>query len=300
MAIQRLAHAELRVKSLDEALDFYKNVMGLVEIAREGQKVYLGCGLDEAFDLAVVPGGTGVVHFAFQVETEDDLAHYRKRLEDQGVNVESCDGTEPGQLRGIRFALPSGHQVELVLVEGTPTYINPSIGKAKHRCGIAPVDIDHITLQMPVPQVRPTTEFLRDVLDFSISDIFQPAPEVWAATWTRCGEYHHDLAIIGDQNPESTATLNHVAWQMESFDHIKRALDFMALAGYKVETGPGRHGIGGNIFAYFWEPGGNRFELSGEMPRATARRADPLFWDDFPKAFSNWGQMPPESFALGS
>jgi len=199
-------------------------------------------------------------------------------------------------VKGIRFALPTGHLMELVVVADRPTYLQPGRPKVRRLKGIAPLDVDHITLQ--TRDVKGLAEFLQEALGFYISDVFSPAPGVWGAAWTRVGEYHHDLAIIGTQDPGET--LNHLAWTMEGFEHIEKALDYLAQWGLPVETGPGRHGVGGNLFAYFWEPGGNRFELSAEMPRAVDRRAEPLFWDDFPKAFSIWGQLPPESFAKGS
>jgi len=296
MGIQKLAHAELRVKDLEKALEFYKEVMGLVEVAREGQTVYLACGVDGNYDLAVTPGGTGVAHFAFQVDDEADLETCRRRLEEKGVKVSLRNGTEPGQDRGISFHLPSGHTMELVLVADRPHYLQPALARYKRFQGFAPLDADHITLQ--TRDVKGLAEFLRDVLGFYISDVFSPAPGIWGAAWTRVGEYHHDLAIIGTQDPNET--LNHLAWTMDGFEHVKKALDLLAQYGLPVETGPGRHGVGGNVFAYFWEPGGNRFELSAEMPRAVDRRTGPIFWDDFPKAFSSWGQLPPESFAKGS
>lgn len=298
MAIQKLAHAELRVQDSQRALEFYREVMGLVEIGREGGTVYLGCGLDQNYDLAITQGGTGVAHFAFQVDGEDDLARYRERLESAGIKVEVRNGAEPGQARGIRFGLPTGHQMELVVVEDRRAYLRPCASVSRRR-GVTPNDVDHITLSVHAPNVRRLAEFLRDVLGFYISDIFQPAPGVWAAAWTRVGEYHHDLAILGAQE-DAGWSLHHLAWAMDGIDHMKRFADQLADWGLPLEYGIGRHGLGGNLYGYFIEPGGNRFEISAEMPRATNRAAEPVVWTDFPQAASAWGQLPPESFARGS
>ncbi|PTQ51344.1 MAG: Catechol 2,3-dioxygenase [Hydrogenibacillus schlegelii] len=298
MAIQKVAHAHLRVSDAGKALAFYEEVVGLKEVHKSGDVIYLGLGADDNYDLAIAPGGTGVERFAFQVDSEIDLEHYAKRLQDRGVSVSEVKTDDPGVTGGIRFRLPSGHTMELVLVADRPTYLHPVFTHVKRTRGFAPLDVDHITLQVPVPKLRETAEFLRDVLDFYISDIFQPAPDVWGAVWTRVGEYHHDMALIGGENPSET--LNHLAWQMDGIEHVKKALDYLGQHQIALETGPGRHGVGGNIFAYFWEPGGNRFELSAEMPRTVDRKAPPKIWDNFPKAFSAWGQLPPESFAKGS
>jgi catechol 2,3-dioxygenase len=299
MALQKLAHVEIRVQDPDRALTFYRDVMGLVPLGQSGSTHYFGCGLDENFDLAVTPGGTGVAHFAFQVDTEEDLAHYRQRLQQAGIQCEERQDSEPGVIRALRFTLPTGHVMELVLVKDRRPYLRPAAPALRERlAGVTPDDIDHVTLSVHAPQVRTLAEFLRDVLDFKISDIFQPAPDVWAAVWTRVGEWHHDLAMIGA--PEPSWTLHHVAWTFESIDHIKRMLDRASATGIKVEYGLGRHALGSNLYAYLIEPGGNRFELTGEMPRAVEHASAPLIWTDFPEAASAWGVLPPESFGRGS
>jgi hypothetical protein len=53
-------------------------------------------------------------------------------------------------------------------------------------------------------------------------------------------------------------------------------------------------------YAYLIEPGGNRFGLTGEMPRAVEHASAPSIWTDFPEAASAWGVLPPESFGHGS
>lgn len=296
MPIQRLAHAELLVEDLNKALEFNVEAMGLVELAREGETVYLGCGADNNYDLALRGGGTGLSHFAFQVDSEEDLAHYAGRLKEAGVGSEERTDGEPGQTKALRFSLPSGQPMELALVEDRPHYLNPAIPAHRRLQGISPLDADHITLRNG-EKVKETGEFLQQVLGFRVSDVFEPAPGVWGAAWLHVGDYHHDLAIMGGS---PTDNLDHLAWTMDGMEHIKRGTDILSQAEIPLETGPGRHGIGGNLYAYFWSPGGNRYELSAEMPRATDARAATNFWNDFPKAFSAWGALPPESFERGS
>lgn len=299
MALQKIAHVEIRVQDAERAVTFYQEVMGLLPLGQYGETHYFGCGLDENVDLAVTPGGTGVAHFAFQVDSEDDLAHYRGRLQAVGVAAEERSDPEPGVRRALRFTLPTGHAMELVTVADRRPYLRPAAPALAGRTqGVTPDDLDHITLSAHAPTARGLAEFLRDTLNFKISDIFQPAPGVWGAIWMRVGEYHHDLAIIAV--PEPSWTLHHVAWALESIDHMKRLVDRMAAAKIPVEYGLGRHALGSNLFAYFFEPGGNRFELTTEMPRVADHVAGPLIWTDFPEAANAWGVLPPESFARGS
>lgn len=296
MALQKLAHAVLKVQKLEASLQFHTEVLGLIEMGRDGNAVYLGCGADDNYDVALIQGGTGVAEFAFQVESEDDLRHYAGRLSDLGMKSELLSDREPGELKALRFALPSGHEMELVLVKDRPHYFNPATPRHHRLKGIAPLDADHITLRAG-DKVKEVCDFLQQVLDFQIADVFSPAPGVWAAAWTHVADYHHDLAIMGGP---PTNTLDHLAWTMSGFEHIKQGADALMQTGIPLETGPGRHGIGGNLYAYFWSPGGNRYELSADMSRAVDRKAATNFWSDFPKAFSAWGALPPPTFEHGS
>src|SRR5712691_894056 len=211
MALQKLAHVEVLIDDVEKALEFHTGVLGLVEVAREDGTVYLGCGADENYDIALTDGGTGVVHFAFEV-SEEELGEWAKRLSDAGVEVEERRDGEPGQARALRFSTPSGHAMELAVLEKTENYLHPGAPKRTRLKGAAPLDLDHLTLR--AQDVKGLVEFLQGTLDFHVSDVFQPAPEVWGAAWTRVGEYHHDLAVIGTPSPQET--LDHVAWAMES------------------------------------------------------------------------------------
>lgn len=294
MSIQKVAHVEIRVEDLGSALEFHTETLGLTELGRDNGTVYLGCGLDNTYDLALQGGGTGVARTALQVD-EDDIPAYRSRLGEMGVAVEESTDRGPGQGKALRFQAPSGHVFELMTVADAPVYLQPAMPKHARGRGMSPTDLDHVTLR--TDNVKGLVEFLQQALDFKVSDVFEPGPGVWAAAWTRVGEYHHDVAVLTGGPGE---TLDHVAWTMDGLDHIKHAADLLGQTGLPIETGPGRHGIGGNLFTYFWAPGGNRYELSAEMPRTVTPNAPHNVWDDFPKAFSAWGQMPPESFQKGS
>lgn len=299
MAIQKLAHCELRVNDLSKALEYNTELFGLKLMAKQGKTIYLGCGLDKNYDLAITEGGTGIAHMAYQVASDDDLEYYQKRLRDMGVTVRESSDAEPSQKRAISFDLPGTSKpiaMELILPADRPQYLHPALSVNRSIHGVAPLDLDHINLK--VPDTKKLAEFLTKGLDFGISDIFQPAPGVWGAVWTRAGEYHHDLAFMRGQNSEET--LSHIAFTFENIDHMKRALDILALHELNLEFGLGRHGIGANIYAYFWAPGGNRYELTCEMPRVVDKTAPARIWDDIHTGISSWGLSQPESFIKGS
>lgn len=291
---QRLEHVQLKVKDMGRAMDFYHNVMGLVEIARENNIVYLGCGYDENFDLAIMEGGTGIQHFAMRLDTEEQMEHYRQKLFKKGVKTEWHNGTEPGQEKGLRFHLPSGILMELVLVKDN-RYLNPS-RPAYRSNGMRPFNIDHINIMCN--DVKKDTKFLQDILDYKISDIVEPEEGFWAFSFTRAKDYHHDIAFVVTKDEANT--LHHIAWSMANFEHIKVACDILAQSGHKLEFGPGRHPIGPNLYAYFQEPGGNRFELIAEQSVLSAA-APTKIWNSMKDTLEEWSDVtPPASFLKGS
>jgi catechol 2,3-dioxygenase len=291
VCITQVAYAELAVDDLEGAVGFHTDVVGMVELGRENNHVNLGCGVDGRCDLVLHGGGSGVRVVALEIESADDFDRYATRLSDRGIDSQRLSDPRSGVAHALRFAAPGGVTIELVLTDPGPAYLNP--GQANRRAGIAPIDFDHITLK--VPDTDAMVEFLTSVLGFAVSDEMRPQPDLLAAAWTRAGSQHHDIAMF--KGPPQQ-TLHHYALRLESFDHLKQAADRLGAAGIQVETGPGRHSVGGNVYLFFWAPGGNRLEFSAEMPRVG--KGDTKVWSELPKAFSAWGATPPPTFAEGS
>lgn len=298
MSLQKAAYAELRVNDLDAELDFVTEVMGLQVVGSDAEATYLGCGYDENIDLTLRSGGTGVHNFAFGVQDGDVLDAYEHALKSEGISSSRVAQRMPGVAETLRFTLPDGHSMELVvLTQSQEFYTNAATsGILSRHSGVSPLDVDHVVLR--TPDVKRLAGFLTEVLDFRVSDAFEPAPGIWGGAWARVGEQHHDLAFMQQSTPNES--FDHLSWTVSSFDHIKHALDCTTRAGLRVETGPGRHGVGGNLYAYFWTPGGNRFEFSAEMPRVVHKNDTPKIWTDPHAMFSAWGAAPPETFEKGS
>ncbi|MGG7103663.1 VOC family protein [Rhodococcus sp. 24CO] len=300
MALQKLVWAELAVTDIDQALEFNVDVLGLREVGREGRKVYLSCDIDDPHaQLVLTDGGTGVNSFALGVDSESELEQFESRLAAIGVKTERRSDAAPEQPTIVTFRLPTGQEVVLLPRPDRPLYRHPGFDKSSQRLGVGPADIDHITIAFSTDsEARAIAHVLSEGLGFKISDIFLNADDEWQAAWTRAGEVHHDVGLIRCQ---PGASLHHLAWTVDNMEHQKRAADTLSSAGHLLETGPGRHGVGGNLYSYLWTPGGNRYELSAEMPRILGDTAEPNVRKagEF-DAFSAWGAIRPESFTHGS
>ena len=97
----------------------------------------------------------------------------------------------------------------------------------------------------------------------------------------------------------------HTAFELRDWGHMHEACDFLSLRGYKLLWGPGRHGIGHNLFAYHRGPNGLITETFCELdrmneelgyfePRPWHRDAPqrPKVWEKDPSASNLWGVMP--------
>ncbi|MFB6206415.1 MAG: VOC family protein [Haloglomus sp.] len=292
--LQRIEHAHVHVENLDDAVAFYTDAMGLVELERDGDTVYLGTGLTDNFDLAVTEGGTGIEHTAVRASDESVVDDYETRLADEGVPVERVDGADPGQETGVRFEMPSGMPLEVVTVSDTP-YAHAEVSNPA-RAGHAPSCLDHV--QLFTPDIHADMTFLRDTVGMPISDIAGPMDDIEVA-FARCNTIHHDVALkaMPDDGPDH-AGLHHVAWGFDDIGHIKLFLDTVAGRGMEFERGIGRHYAGNNLYAYIWEPGGNRFELCSEA--AVVKTDEPNHAPDYETATTAWGPDAPPSFSEGS
>lgn len=303
MGLQKLACAELRVKSVAEAVAFNTEIFGLTEIAGDGRRRFFTCGADGgsggSAQLILVGGGTGVASFTFSVDAADDLEMYAGRLGALGVECEKRTDAAPGQGMALVFTLPTGQRVELAPEPDRAVYPHPARDRAAVRRGVGADDIDHITLAFgTTASGTAAVRVLSEGLGFAVSDLVLDSRGEWVGAWTRAGELHHDVGLIRCQRG---ASLHHVAWTLRGAEHLNTAVDVLASAGHGLETGPGRHGVGGNLYAYFWAPGGNRYELSAEMPRVVGDRREPLVHDATSfNSFSAWGISRPDSFTRGS
>jgi catechol 2,3-dioxygenase len=287
--VQRVAHAAIRVHDVDTSAEFYRRVLGLIEVGRTDAQLFLAGGRSGSFELALLPGGAGLDHLAFAVAARDDLEAAAQSLEAADVNVERLEPAEPRIADGLRFALPTGHMMELVHVAEPPVFVAPGHTGDRHFEGAGPVQIDHVTLLTPL--VEQAADFLSRCLGFRLTESVQPEPGFWFNAFLRARDQHHDLAFFfngEDGGPE----LNHVAFRVSSFDDIRRACDLLAELGYELDSSPGRHEQGNNLFVYFRDPSGNRIELSSDMAAIEAAAAPRILRES---RFETWrAGIPPK------
>jgi len=261
VSILRLSHVEVRVPDLDLAAAYYTKVLGLLEVQREPDRVYLKCW-DERDHHSVVlryHPRQGLEHMSFKVEEERDLEEFERSLERYGCLVRRLStGEELGQGEAIRFETPSGHEMELVhrleRVGGVLPTVNPPPTPMGLE-GIHPPRLDH--LLVTAEEVGDATRFYMDILGFRLTEQLISGDGHQIGVWLERSHTPHDLAIVSGPN----GGLHHFAFWLDDWDEVRRAGDILAYNGVQIDVGPTRHGITRGHTIYFFDPVGNRNEV---------------------------------------
>jgi catechol 2,3-dioxygenase len=262
MGILRLGHVDVRVPDLDLAAAYYTSVIGMVEVGREADKVYLKCWDEQDHHSVVLRyhPRPGLDHMSFKVEAPDDLEVLEGRLERAGAIVRRlADGEERAVGEGLRFETPSGHVMELYATaervgSRLPT-LNPTQPRPDGLVGIAPPRIDH--LLVTAEEVGDASRFYMDVLGFRLTEQLLDGDGHQLGTWMERSHTPHDLAVVVGPN----GGLHHWAYWLDDWDEIRRAADTLAYHDISIDVGPTRHGITRGETIYFFDPLGNRNEV---------------------------------------
>ena len=262
--VLRPGHIQLKVLDLNESVDFYSNVLGLIETGRDPQgRVYFKTW-DERDHHSVIlrkADTAGIDFFAFKVDSEATLDKLEKDLKAYGVTtrrIEAGDLLETGER--VRFTLPTGHDIELYATKSDygygQEYVNPEAWVPAAEHGIAPLRLDHCLLYGP--DIEKAQAIFTDVLGFYLVEhIVLEDGKTDLAIWLSASTKAHDIAFVRHPEP---GKLHHVSFLLESWEKVLRAADLMSMNRVAIDIGPTRHGVTRGTTIYAFDPNGNRFE----------------------------------------
>jgi catechol-2,3-dioxygenase len=114
----RFAHFVLRTRKLEESIAWYETVVGMEIVFRNEFVAFLS--YDEEHHRIMIgrnpnatprdPKAAGVVHFAYAVETLEDLVGIYLRLEDAGILPHNC--LNHGFTTSLYYRDPDGNEAE--------------------------------------------------------------------------------------------------------------------------------------------------------------------------------------------
>ncbi len=262
MGILRLSHVEVRVPDLELATAYYCEVLGLIETAREPERVFLKCWDEhEHHSLILRYAPTyGLDHLGFKLQDADDLDRYERSVEKYGLAVTRMARGEvaPGHGEAIRFTSPTGHLVELVhgmeKVGNLLPLTNPP-PRPQGLVGIAPPRLDHVFVT--AEDVDEGTRFFREALGFRLTEQVLADDGARLAAWLEVSHTPHDIALITGPN----GGLHHFAFWLDDWNEVRAAADTLAYHGVPIDVAPTRHGATRGFTCYFFDPAGNRNEV---------------------------------------
>lgn len=286
MPLNRLDQITINVEDLDASVAWYGDLVGMDVLSRRDGEVDLGVASDHV-DLTLVAGGKGLDSFAFGVADSDALNFYAGRLRDAGVASERASDARFGAADVLRFTLPTGHSMELLVGAG-----GRQAGEHNESwdgASTAPLDVDHMSLL--TDDLQTLREFLA-LLDFRDSILFAaPGGAGLLGIWSHTTDYHHDLAYMA--LPGVSSGMHHLSVKVDGIHHMQLVADKLADGGHLIEFGPGHHPAA-NLFMYALDPSGNRVEFAAEM---TMNPFDgPAIDLDASTPMNAWSPYVPETF----
>ncbi|NOX29233.1 MAG: catechol 2,3-dioxygenase [Actinobacteria bacterium] len=271
MSVMRLGHINVRVLDIEEAVDHYVNVNGMIQTHVDPLgNVYLKCWDEwDKYSVVLSPSDqAGMNHIAYKVKSDADLDMYKTRITEAGIDVEEVPaGTLEFVGRALKFKVPSEHEMYLYAEK---EYVGTSVGTTNpdpwpdDLKGVGAHWVDHALLMCPfdpetgVNTVAEVTSFMVDVLDFYLVEQVMVGPDgdIQLATWLSCSNTPHDIAFVGGP----VSGLHHLAYFLDSWNDVLKAADIMSKKRVKIDVTPQRHGITRGYTIYYFDPSGNRNE----------------------------------------
>jgi catechol-2,3-dioxygenase len=248
--VTKLGFLGLNTTKHEEMKNHYGNVIGLPVVHDASGHTYFSCGNDKTAVSFHKGDKTGYRHVGLQIGGDGPLSDVLAELKAGGVKA----SIKSDLFQGI------GSCIEIVDIDGHAIYLYRSAEPAKNPYastkGILPDKLGH--LAMYVGNAQKTCQFYTDVLGFRWSD--------WLGdffVFMRCNIDHHTMNFAAT----GKSGMFHVAFELHDLSHLGRSCDILSANGTRIIWGPGRHGIGHNLFTYHKDPDGNVIELIADLDR---------------------------------
>ena len=147
----RLRHATFASPDPERLLDYYRAVIGLGLVGRDGNRIFLASD-SEQLSLVIEPGDAALTSIAFEISPDVQIEALGAALKQADLRPELQSDPLPGVSSSLSFSDPEGTRFELI--QGwTPTPAQERIG------ALAVTKLGHVALRTPDPLA--TSKFLR-------------------------------------------------------------------------------------------------------------------------------------------
>ncbi|MGI4877873.1 MAG: VOC family protein [Janthinobacterium lividum] len=237
----RLRSIELACPNAAEAARFMTETWGMALAGKREKTWYLRGSGTFPYLISIAESGHECVHSTTFVGSRLELSEIAQNITAAGFPARPEKSLDLGGGEGLLVEMPEGEIFRfLAEAEEAEPIEGHDLPKKLTHCVFNSVDADQ------------TGHVAEEVLGFRISD------RTRGMVFVRCNESHHSTAFAR----AGIASLNHIAFEMTDTDAVMRGIGRLRDRGMVPAWGPGRHGPGANVFAYFVAPFGGVVEFS--------------------------------------
>jgi 2,3-dihydroxy-p-cumate/2,3-dihydroxybenzoate 3,4-dioxygenase len=268
-----LRSVELQVTDRAAAVEFLKEPWGLLDAGARGGTTFLRATAARSYAIAITQAATNALASATFSATRTEVEAIWKRVGQSGLRhgpwIEELD--EPGRGAGFCVTGPEGEPYRFVAERDAPAALPGESAR--------PLMLSHVVFNTRDREAA--SRMLTDILGFKLSD------RTRIMNFLRSDNVHHAVAYADARS----ASLNHIAFEMQDIDAVLRGMGRLKDAGCPTVWGPGRHGPGNNVFAYFVAPFGACIEYTAEVQRVddAYQAGTPESWRWPPGRNDHWG-----------
>jgi catechol 2,3-dioxygenase-like lactoylglutathione lyase family enzyme len=302
-----LSYVVYQVTDLCMAQRFLED-FGLILVSMSDERLFMrGTGSDAYLYEARLGDTCRFVGAGFRMDSLDDL-HALARLPGSGP-LEYSDA--PGGGQQVRMAAPEGFEItafhgqQASPLEASPAHRQLNMAGAKPRINASVrikrepgtvLRLGHFVLR--VKEHDRMVAWLDHRLGMIPSDylVKEKGSTHSLATFLRCDRGdelvdHHCLFVIG----AGETGVHHCSFEVEDFDALASAHDYLETRGARLVCGIGRHLLGSQIYDYWLDPFGFRVEhyTDGDVVDGSHR---PGYHAVTAEETTQWGMPPPADF----
>lgn len=270
--MSKLRSIELQLPDAEAAATFLTDHWGMAAAECDGDTWRLRGAGDDAYLLALTEAPEPSVQSVTFTADEAEIERIAASSAAEGAPVERIDvRDQPGGGRGIVVTAPDGERFRFLTdvdhrewLDGRPDMPNR---------------LTHVVFN--ARDAEASGDFVERALGFRVSD------RTKGMVFVRCDQSHHSIAFAR----AGVATLNHIAFEMADIDAVMRGIGRMRDYGLTAAWGPGRHGPGDNVFAYYVAPFGPVIEYSTAVEKVgdDYRTGAPEDWTWPQNRIDQWG-----------
>ena len=274
----RLRSIELVVADPKSAADFMTGIWGMTSAEVRAGSHYLRGSGPHPYLVALEKGAPSVRSVTW-ICSEGELAAIQDRVARSGLDAAPTVSADPGGGKGLLVELGEG---EIFRFLAETNEVMPIEGRD------LPVQLTHVVLNSA--DAEKSAILAEQVLGFKVSD------RTKGMVFVRCNDSHHSTAFAR----AGFSSLNHIAFEMQDVDAVMRGIGRLRDHNMVPAWGPGRHGPGANVFAYFIAPFGPVVEFSTAVEKVgdDYRTGSPEDWTWPEGRIDQWGLSDKDNEAL--